>query len=64
MKIEQTRPISHLQSITCSDEDNHAIESFCARIQEDLDRVTPEGKLNLIELLDVRGTLTVENDEK
>jgi hypothetical protein len=40
------------------------IESFCAQIQTGLESATFEQKRQLIDMLDVRGTLAIENDEK
>jgi hypothetical protein len=39
-------------------------EAFCAMIRQKLDDVSFAQKRHLIDLLDVRGKLAVENDEK
>ena len=56
--------LSHLGTITYSDQDLVIIEEFCAHIRENLDYATFEGKRRILELLDVRGTLAVEDDQK
>jgi hypothetical protein len=40
------------------------IEAFCAQIRYGLEAATFEQKRHVIDLLDVRGTLAIENDEK
>jgi len=37
---------------------------FCNKIHDNLDSATFEGKRRIPELLDVQGTLAIENDEK
>ena len=64
LKTEQSQLASHLQSVTYSDQDIADIEAFCAKIRERLDMVTFDGKWRILELLDVRGTLAIENDER
>ena len=56
--------LSNLGTITYSDQDLVIIEEFCAHIRENLDYATFEGKRRILELLDVRGTLAVEDDQK
>jgi len=63
LRVEQEQLASHLQSITYSDQDIAAIESFCAKVRQNLDITTFEGKRRILDLLDVRGTLAIENDE-
>jgi hypothetical protein len=55
---------THLSNVTYTDQDILVIEEFCSKIRDNLDYATFEGKRRIIDLLDVRGTLAVENDEK
>jgi len=66
LKLRGERVIiqSHLASITITDEQLEEIEAFCAQIRTGLDMVTPEVKQQIIELLDVRGKMALENNEK
>jgi hypothetical protein len=47
-----------------SDDQIADIEIFCAQIWDGLENATFEQKRHIIDLLDVRGTLAIENDEK
>ena len=40
------------------------IEEFSAKINHNLDTATFEGKRRILDMLDVRGTLAIENDER
>jgi site-specific DNA recombinase len=64
LRKEEDQLTSHLGSITYSDQDLVIIEEFCAHIRENLEYATFEGKRRILELLDVRGTLAVEDDQK
>lgn len=61
---ERTELAAHLQSVILSDEQIAAIESFCMEVCAGLDSATFEDKRRYFELLDVRGRLALENDEK
>lgn len=54
----------HLSTVNYSDQDLVAIEEFCAKIRGNLDHATFDGKRRVLDLLDVHGTLTVENGER
>jgi len=47
-----------------SDDQIDGIKAFCDEIRDRLENATFEQKRQLIELLDVRGTLAIENEEK
>ena len=47
-----------------SDDQIDGIKAFCDEIRDRLENATLEQKRQLIELLDVRGTLAIENEEK
>jgi site-specific DNA recombinase len=64
LKKEQAELSIFLQQLTYSDVEIATIEDFCTKIRERLDTVTFEGKRRILEMLDVRGTLAIENDEK
>ena len=55
---------SHLQTIVLSDEQIEDIEAFCSQLREGLDNANFEQKRQIIEMLDVRGKLSIENEEK
>jgi site-specific DNA recombinase len=55
---------SHLKTQVISDDDIAEIETFCADIRDRLDETSFEVKRQIIEFLDVRGKLAIENDEK
>jgi hypothetical protein len=61
---ERAELAAHLQSAILSDEQIAVIESFCAEVCAGLDSATFEDKRRYFELLDVRGRLAVESDEK
>ncbi len=61
---ERAELAAHLQSVILSDEQIAAIESFCTEVGAGLNNATFEDKRRYFELLDVRGRLALENDEK
>ena len=63
LKKEREQLSTHIEELTYTDADIATIEDFCALIIQKLDIATFEGKRRIIDLLDVRGTLAVENDE-
>ncbi len=64
LRREQTEISAHLQTKVLSNEQIADIEAFCAQIRHGLDIATFEQKRQVIDLLDVRGTLAIENEEK
>jgi len=64
LKMEQNQLASHLNTVSFTDQDIGAVEDYCLYIRENLDLLTFDGKRRILELLDVRGTLAIENDEK
>jgi hypothetical protein len=55
---------AHHSTINYSDQDLAIIDEFCKKIRDNLDQATFDGKRRVLELLDVHGTLAIENDEK
>jgi hypothetical protein len=55
---------SHLQTTVISDEQIEDIEAFCSQLREGLENATVEQKRQIIDMLDVRGKLSIENEEK
>ena len=55
---------SHLNKAVLDDVQIGEIEEFCASIQEKLETASFESKRHLIEMFDVHGKLTIENDQK
>jgi site-specific DNA recombinase len=64
LRQENVELSSHLHAITVTDEQIEDIESICAQVRDGLDTATFEQKRQLIDMLDVRGKLAIENDEK
>jgi hypothetical protein len=64
LRREQAEISAHLQTKVLSDEQIADIEAFCAQIRHGLEVATFEQKRQVIDLLDVRGTLAIENEEK
>jgi hypothetical protein len=61
---EKEQLTSHISTINYSDQDIAIIDEFCKKLRNNLEQVTFEGKRRILELLDVHGTLVIENDEK
>lgn len=61
---EKSDLMEHISQATKTDDQMTYIEDFCTKIRERLDTITFEGKRRILEMLDVRGTLAIENDEK
>jgi len=61
---EQADISSNLQTVILSDEQMEHIEVFCTQIQRKLESATFEQMCQLIDMLDVHGTLAIENEEK
>lgn len=55
---------SHIRTVTLSDDPLGAVEDFCATIRKGLDRADFDARRRIIELLDVRGKIAVENGQK
>jgi hypothetical protein len=64
LRTEQTGISSHLQTVTLSDEAMKNIEAFCSQIYTELECPSFEQKRQIMDILDVRGTLAIENEEK
>jgi site-specific DNA recombinase len=64
LQKERTDISAHLHTELITDDQIAEIESFCAEVRDGLDNATFEDKRKYIELLDVRGKLAIENDEK
>lgn len=61
---EQVDLARHIQKVTITDEQLEIIEAFCAKIRDGLDQADFNTKRQIIELLDIRGKIAVENGEK
>ena len=64
LRKEHTQLSTYLQELTYTDADIVTIEKFSAKINHNLDMATFEGKRRILDMLDVRGTLAIENDER
>jgi hypothetical protein len=53
-----------IENVTLSESQMEEIQKFCDGIRDRVDTASFEEKRQLLELLDVRGKLAVENDEK
>lgn len=54
----------HLQATILTEKQKQKIREFCSQVRNRVDYTTFEQKRELIDILDVRGTLAIENDEK
>lgn len=61
---EHTDISSYLMQTVISDEQVEDIKSFCESIKDELDTATFDQKRQLLEMLDVRGTLAIEDNER
>ena len=64
LKHEKIELEARINAITYSDEDIASLEAFCATIKTKLNMATFEDKRHILDMLDVRGTLAIEDDEK
>jgi site-specific DNA recombinase len=64
LQREQTDVLAHIQTQVISDDDIAEIEAFCADIRLRIDNPSFEVQRQIVEFLDVRGKLAIENDEK
>jgi len=61
---EQNDLAGHIRKVTMTDDQLSYIEAFCAKIRNGLDQADFNTKRQIIELLDVRGKIAFENNEK
>ena len=61
---EQNELMSHIKHVTITDDQLAYIEEFCAKIRKGLEKADFKTKRQIIELLDIRGQIAFENDEK
>jgi site-specific DNA recombinase len=61
---EQNELAGHIRKVTMTDDQLTYIEAFCAKIRHGLDQADFNTKRQIIELLDVRGKVAFENNEK
>jgi site-specific DNA recombinase len=64
LRREHTDISAHLQTKVLTDEQVADIEAFCAQVRQGLEYATFEQKRQIIDLLDVRGKLAIENGER
>jgi hypothetical protein len=57
-------PPGQVRNATLSDDQMGLIEAFCARIRKGLDQADFNTRRQIIELLDIRGTIAFENGDK
>jgi site-specific DNA recombinase len=61
---EQDDLARHIRKVTMTDDQLSFIEAFCAKIRNGLDNADFNTKRQIIELLDIRGKIAIENGEK
>jgi hypothetical protein len=61
---EQNDLAGHIRKVTMTDDQLTYIEAFCAKIRHGLDQADFNTKRQIIELLDIRGKIAFENNEK
>ncbi|GAB4540864.1 MAG: hypothetical protein Fur002_08300 [Anaerolineales bacterium] len=54
----------HIRKVAMTDDQLSYIETFCAKIRKGLDKADFKTKRQIIELLDIRGKIAFENNEK
>ena len=64
LRKEQDDFARHVRKVTMTDDQLSYIEAFCAKIRSGLDQADFNTKRQIIELLDVRGKIAYENNEK
>ncbi len=64
LRKEQDDLARHVRKVTMTDDQLSYIEAFCAKIRSGLDQADFNTKRQIIELLDVRGKIAYENNEK
>jgi len=61
---EQVDLTSHIRNVIITDDQLGIIEAFCAKIRNGLDQADFNIKRRIVDLLDIRGEIAVENGEK
>jgi site-specific DNA recombinase len=61
---EQNDLAGHIRKVAITDDQLSYIQSFCAKIRKGLDQADFNTKRQIIELLDIRGKVAFENNEK
>ena len=56
--------MAHVRHVTMTDDQLSYIEAFCAKIRTGLDQADFNAKHQIIELLDIRGKIALENGQK
>ncbi len=64
LRKEQNDLARHIRKVTMTDDQLSYIEAFCAKIRDGLDKADFNTKRQIIELLDIRGKIAFENNEK
>ena len=64
LKVEKSTLTDHIQNVTLSEEQRRDIVAFCNEIRPRLENSSFNNRRHLFDLLDVRGTLAVEDGEK
>ena len=61
---EQNDLMSHIRNVTMTDDQLNHIDEFCAKIRTGLDHADFNTKRQIVELLDIRGKIALENEQK
>jgi len=64
LRKEHEQLSAHLGTVNYTDQDIAIIEEFCTKIRTNLDHITCDGKRRILDMLDVHGTLAIENEER
>ncbi|NOH04931.1 MAG: hypothetical protein HND47_24655 [Chloroflexi bacterium] len=64
LRNDHTEVSSYLEQVVLSNEQVENIKDYCESIKYVLDNATFEQKRRVLEMLDVRGTLAIEEDER
>ncbi len=64
LQKEKNELLGHIRKVSITDDQLAYIESFCDKIRKGLDQADFKTRRKILELLDIRGKIAVENDER
>ncbi|MBI5880375.1 MAG: hypothetical protein HZB53_22210 [Chloroflexi bacterium] len=64
LKREHADAAAQMQTVAITDEQVESLKAFCEEVRVGLDNATFEDKRRYFDLMDVRGKLAIENNEK
>ncbi len=64
LQKEKNELLGHIRKVSITDDQLAYIKSFCDKIRKGLDQADFKTRRKILELLDIRGKIAVENDER